>query len=86
MSTSRFEDWTDCKQVDCNQCSHYYDNSCDGIPEGSQKLCTSFLATRRVVIPLQIKRLQNAVNKLVWGYLFTTAALLIHIITHVFGG
>ena len=55
----RFEDWY---EVDCNECSHYWDNSCDGACKGSTKPCNSFLATRSVVIPSQIKRLKKQVN------------------------
>ena len=54
--TKRFSDW---QEVDCNECAHYWDSSCDGSCKGSKKPCTSFLATRSVVIPLQIKALRE---------------------------
>lgn len=56
-SQKRFEDWDN---VDCNQCQRYYDNSCDGVQKGSKKACNSYLATREVVIPSEIKRLKRA--------------------------
>lgn len=62
--SKRFEDW---EEVSCNECSHYWDNSCDGACKGSQKPCNSFLATRSVVIPAQLKRLQRAVKWLYCG-------------------
>lgn len=60
MSESkRFEDWV---EVDCNECEHYWDSSCSGVKtplKSDRKPCTSFLATRSVVIPLQIKALRS---------------------------
>ena len=50
--------------VDCNECERYWLNQCDGVKPSSeaQKVpCNSFLATRKVVIPQQIKRLQKSV-------------------------
>ena len=55
----RFEGWD---TVDCNECARYWDSSCDGVLTGSTKPCNSFLATRSVVIPSQIKRLKKQVN------------------------
>lgn len=58
-NTKRFSDW---EEVDCNDCSHYWDNSCDGVKchiNGSGKPCNSFLATRSVVIPLQIQSIRE---------------------------
>jgi hypothetical protein len=55
--TKRFEDW---EEVNCNECEHYWTNSCDGVKKGSKIACNSFLATRSIIIPLQIKSLQRA--------------------------
>lgn len=67
MSESkRFDEWNEV--VDCNECSHYWDNSCDSpktLIKGSTTLCNSFLATRSVVIPLKLKRLEKAFKWLV---------------------
>jgi hypothetical protein len=49
-------------KVDCNECSHYWDNSCDSVLKGSQKPCNSFLATRSVIIPQEIKSLKKALK------------------------
>ena len=57
-TTKRFEDW---EKVDCNECARYWDSSCDGVSKGSQKQCNSFLATRSIVIPHRIKKLQRRV-------------------------
>lgn len=65
MSESKiFENWT---EVDCNDCSHYWNDSCSGVKtsgNGSVKPCTAFLAARKVDIPEQIKRLRKAVRGL----------------------
>lgn len=53
---------------DCNDCAHYWDNTCDSpktLQKGSKTLCNSFLVTRRVVLPLQIKRLNKAIKLLI---------------------
>jgi hypothetical protein len=55
-----FEEW----DVDCNDCKHYWDDTCDACSEGSRKLCNSFVATRRVVLPAKIERLESAVRGL----------------------
>ena len=65
--SSRFDEWT--HKVDCNNCAHYWEDSCDGVPESQKRHCTSFLATRSVVIPNQIKRLQIAFKWLVGAYI-----------------
>jgi hypothetical protein len=55
-SSKRFEDW---EEVDCNECTHYWDSSCDGASRGSRIGCNSFLATRSVVIPERLNALEN---------------------------
>jgi hypothetical protein len=57
----RFEDW---EKVDCNECSHYWDSSCDGVSKGSKVGCTSYLATRTVVIPRKLNALEKRVKTL----------------------
>lgn len=57
--SKRFEDW---EEVDCNDCSHYWDSSCDGVSKGSRVGCNSYLATRSVVIPAKINALENRVK------------------------
>lgn len=57
-NNKRFEDWT---EVDCNQCARYWDSSCDGVDKG-KRICQSFLATREVLIPAQIKKLNTRLD------------------------
>lgn len=60
----RFEDWD---KVDCNECAKYWDSSCDGVSKGSQRPCNSFLATREIVIPAKLKKLERRVEWLEWA-------------------
>lgn len=78
----RFEEWD---TVECSECARYWDSSCDGVT-GSQKPCNSFLATRNILIPEKLKRLQKSVKWLTASLLFTDFAILIHFLTHLLGG
>lgn len=49
---------------DCNDCKHYWDDSCDGVQTQNERHCNSFIATRRVDIPLQIKTLESKIKNL----------------------
>lgn len=72
--------------VECNECEHYWDSSCDGTPIKKERNCTAYKATRREDIPEQIKRLNNEVHRLWVGSLFIDAALIIHLLGHIFWG
>ena len=67
MSESkRFDDWNEI--VDCNNCDHYWNNSCDSpktLIKGSTTLYNSFLATRSIVIPQKLERLEKAFKWLI---------------------
>ena len=57
MCKSKFDNWSDVK--DCNDCEHYWNKLCDGVPEGSERRCTAFKATRSVEIPAEIDALKE---------------------------
>ena len=57
-----FSEWD--TQVDCNNCGHYWDDSCNGTPKDKARSCNSYIATRRVVIPEQIKELEMQIKNL----------------------
>lgn len=83
MSESkRFEDWT---HVDCNDCARYWDSSCDGV-QATQKSCNSFLASRKVQIPAQIKALEKRCDRLRGYIMLNTLLIIAHLLTHIFGG
>ena len=62
-----FEDFT---PVDCNECSHYWDSSCDGASKGSRVACNSYSATRSVVIPAKLNAVEKRVKWLGWAVVF----------------
>lgn len=66
---NRFDDW----EVDCADCQHYWDDSCNGVPEGQKRNCTAFVATKKVDIPKQIEQLKTAVKVLGWLFMLTLA-------------
>ena len=80
---SRFDDWSYVK--DCNECVHYWNDTCDGVAEGSTKGCTAFQATRSVVIPKKVEKLSQAIK---WLIVCDCALILwsiYHILAHAFG-
>jgi len=88
----RFEDWT---PVDCNECSRYWDNTCDGVKcnvnsdkssTGSTRLCNSFLPVRKVVIPAQIKALEKRTDRQRMSIILLDVVIILHLLTHIFGG
>lgn len=82
--TKRFSDW---QEVDCNDCAHYWDSSCDGVQcpvNGSSKPCNSFLATRSVVIPLQIKSIVGHL-KWLYGMVILEAITIVVLGVYIFG-
>lgn len=79
----RFSEWV---EVDCNECQRYWDNSCDGCKDalkGSKTPCNSFLATRSVIIPQEIKQLKKAVKGLKTAVAILSVIVLFMIIRGV---
>ena len=78
----RFENW---EEVDCNDCSHYRDSTCDGATKGSRIGCNSYLATRKVVIPEKLNKLERDVMR-VGKYLFVLFVInFILLFVHILG-
>lgn len=78
----RFEDW---EKVDCNDCQHYWDSSCDGASKGSTATCNSYLATRSVVIPAKVNALEKRIKRLEWHLILLYGVNIIWIIAHIMG-
>lgn len=74
MDNRIFDEW---EEVNCNDCELWWINQCDGTQKGEKRLCTSFKATRSVVIPLQIKSLQRRLKWLIWAFGFTAVVQLL---------
>lgn len=84
--TKIFEDFP---QVDCNECSRYWDNSCDGVSKAQKRPCNSFLATRSVVLPQKIKALEKEILRLrVACILLSVCTIMLGVsqIIHLLGG
>lgn len=81
-----FEDY----DVDCLDCKHYWADTCDGVPKGEIRPCTSFKATRSIDIPSQIKSLRNEIKclkKQMVGFLVTSIIFALHLLVRlVLGG
>ena len=73
-STTRFDDWNE--TVNCNECARYWDSSCDGVSCGVKRTCTSFLATRSVVIPEQLNAVRDVVKWLLVGHICSWAVVI----------
>ena len=56
----RFDDYN----AECNDCAHYWDDSCSGTQIGTTKACRDYKATRTVDIPKQIKQLEKRIDDL----------------------
>ena len=72
--------FADFVEVECNDCSRYWDSSCDGVSEGLKKPCNSFLANRSVSIPHQIEALQRANVWLRGAVVLLALAQIFHIV------
>lgn len=78
----RFDEW---EQVDCHECTHYWDNSCDGVPKDSKKQCSSYVATRSIVLPERIKELEQDVHNLTISNTILGITLILSILCHIVG-
>jgi hypothetical protein len=69
-----------CIITKCDECEHWWNNTCDGVripSEGSNLTCKSFLPTRKVVIPKQIKALKTQIMFLrIWCAVLTLLMLV----------
>ena len=84
MSKMKFDDWSEVKE--CNDCEHYWNSLCDGTPQGSEKRCTAFKATRSVDIPAELEALRKRLKWLNVSQILLGIAIILHALTHIFGG
>lgn len=82
-----FDDYAEL--CECLKCDCYYNNQCDGSPrvatKDPYKPCNAFVATRRVIIPQDIKDLKIAVKRLERSDTWWAFILLFHLITELLG-
>lgn len=80
----RFEDW---EEVDCNECERWWLSQCDGASKGAKVGCNSYLATRKVVIPEKITRLEKRISDLEWSLVIEGIAFCLALtLLCIFGG
>lgn len=87
MSEKIFDEFN----VDCLDCREYWADTCDGVPKGEIRPCTSFKATRSIDIPSQIKSLRNEIKGVkryaVILSLVDTLLITLHVLlSHAIGG
>lgn len=83
MEQKKFDDWQD---VNCNECSNWWNDSCTGAPAGVKKPCNSFLAQRSVIIPEEIKALKSEIKWLSWHIITLYILVCIHIVLDILVG
>ena len=59
---NRFDDYKEVNE--CTNCESWWTSQCDGTPEGSERPCKAFKATRKVKIPEDIDALKMRVTAL----------------------
>lgn len=69
-------------KVKCEECECYWNNQCDGVPEGDARNCTAYRATKSTDIPKRIKQLEERVSTMDKFILIYGFAL---ILTGIFG-
>lgn len=82
--TPRFDSWETVKE--CSNCQRWWNDQCDGTPQGSVKPCKDFLATRNVKIPEEIESLKMQIKGLRVSAICISVAGIIHLISHLIGG
>ena len=83
MEQKKFDDWQD---VNCNECSNWWNDSCTGAPAGVKKPCNSFLAQRSVIIPEEIKALKREIKWLSRYIIILYIVVWINIVLDILGG
>ena len=72
-----FDEWEDVQE--CNECTNYWNESCDGTPVGSERHCTAFKAVRSTDIPLRLKHAEKAIR----GLISVNIGLVVYVIFDV---
>ena len=67
--------------VDCNDCTHYWDDTCDGTSK--VKPCTAFHACKSSDLPKRIEYLESHVKGLYRINFVMTVLFIIHLISHI---
>ena len=82
-NTQIFDNWSDVTRVDCNKCVSYWDSSCDGVIQGSERRCKAFKAIRSTDIPLRLETLEKRFKDVLISCALIGCVLLIHILSEL---
>lgn len=80
MSDKIFQEW---EEVNCNECGRYWDSSCDG--SDKKKVCNSYVATRSIVIPAKLKKLEEDLYNCRVTAVISRILLIAYILFHSIG-
>ncbi len=69
--------------VDCNTCTHYWDDSCNGVPNATERPCTAYKATRQTDIPLQVEKLRMKLIQAHRSIVLINIILILHLLLHL---
>lgn len=73
-------------QVECTECEHYWDNSCDGVKCFEEKHCTSYKATKRMEIPKEIDKIRQNMKVNNRAIILLEVVMVIHLLGHLIWG
>lgn len=79
---TKFDDWSEVKE--CSNCQRWWNDQCDGIPQGSVRPCKDFLATRNVKIPEEIESLRKRIKWLAFAGILIALSQIIQSIGVLF--
>jgi hypothetical protein len=74
----KFDDWSELKE--CSNCQRWWNDQCDGTPQGSVRPCMDFLATRSVKIPEEIETLRKQIKWLTIAGMLIVISQILHTI------
>lgn len=72
--------------VECTECSHYWNDACDGVPKDKVRSCTSYKATKKVDYIERLRYLESEIKSTNVSLVVTTLALLLHILVDYIWG
>ena len=66
--------------VECTECSHYWNDSCDGVPKDKVRPCTSYKATKKVDFIEKLNHLEAEIKSTNLTVFILTLTLLLKLI------
>lgn len=66
--------------VECTECSHYWNDSCDGVPKDKVRPCTSYKATKKVDYIEKLQHLEEEIKSTNATVVLVTVTLLLKVL------